>query len=242
MHTKWGHALVIAALLALSACTNAPAGRSQVDEDPLEPLNRGIYQFNYMVDGAILKPVTMIYRGVMPDKGEEMVHNFIVNIYTPVIFANSVLQGDPENSFSSFWRFVVNTTMGLGGIFDVASETSLKVRDTNFGDTLAVYGCSPGPYLVLPIIGPSNGRDAVGRVADAFLNPFNYVDEGVSYTLWTATAVDQRNQNMKLLDDIYNTSLDPYSTFRSGYAQKRNTEIKRALASREKAQEKAGFK
>ncbi len=115
------------------------------------------------------------------------------------------------------------------------------MRDTNFGDTLASYGCEAGPYLVLPIIGPSNLRDGTGRVADAFLNPFNYIDDGVSYVMWSSTAIDQRSQNMKLLDDIYATSLDPYSTFRSAYTQKRMTDIRRAKAARDKAQQKAGF-
>ncbi len=231
----------------LGACSGAPAGNpaaksaAQVDADPMEPWNRAVYQFNYAVDGVVLKPITQGYRAVVPAKGQEMVHNFVVNLYTPVVFANSVLQADPENSFASMWRFFINTSFGIGGLFDVATEAGLKNRDADFGQTLALYGCEPGAYLVLPIIGPSNLRDATGRLADAFLNPFNYV-EGTSYAMWGITAVDQRSQNMKVIDDIYTTSLDPYSTFRSGYTQKRASDIRRAATAREKSQEKAGIR
>jgi phospholipid-binding lipoprotein MlaA len=154
-----------------------------------------------------------------------------------------VLQTDPQNSFASFWRFTLNTTVGVGGLFDVASEAGLKYRQTDFGQTMAIYGADAGPYIVLPIIGPSNTRDGIGRVADAFMNPFNYVDQGpgLSIAMWSATAVDKRSTNMKLIDDIYRTSLDPYTTFRSGYTQKRNSDIRRAKAERAKSLEKAGF-
>lgn len=239
--------LLLGALLAVSACTTTGSNKNNtltasVDNDPIEPWNRTVFQLNRTVDGTVLKPVTLAYRWAVPAKGQEMVHNFITNLYTPVVFANSVLQLDPQNSFSSFWRFFVNTAFGIGGLFDVASETDLKVRETDLGQTFAMYGADTGPYLVLPIIGPSNARDALGRIGDAFINPFNHVDEGASYVLWSTTAVDRRSINMKLIDDIYATSLDPYSTFRSAYTQKRSGDIRRALTEREKAWDKAGFK
>lgn len=238
--TGFTRLLVLASMLCIGVAAYAAEQNDTHEADPLEPYNRAMYQFNYTVDGLILKPVTIGYRAIVPEAGREMVSNFLENLYTPVVFANSVLQGDPQNSFSSFWRFVINTTVGIGGLFDVASEAGLKNRQTDFGQTLALMGARPGPYIVLPIIGPSNIRDAFGRVADACMNPFNYVNTATSLAMWSATAIDQRSKNMKLFDDIYTTSLDPYSTFRSAYTQKRASDIRRAGIARDKALEKAG--
>lgn len=232
------------ALLALLLAGCAPQNNAAtpdydaMDEDPLEPYNRAMHEFNYTIDGAVLRPVAQIYRGIVPEKGRELVSNFLDNLYTPLIFANSVLQLDAENSFSSLFRFFLNTTAGIGGLFDVASEAGLKTRPADFGQTLAMYGADAGPYVVLPIIGPCNARDSVGRIGDAFMNPFNYIDEGLTYAIWGATAIDKRSTNMKLIDDVYSTSLDPYTTFRSGYTQKRAADIRRAKAARARSIEK----
>lgn len=211
------------------------------DEDPLEPLNRVIYEFNRVVDTLILKPVATGYRAVMPEKGREMVDNAVENIYMPVTFANSVLQGDPKNSFASLWSFLLDSSIGMGGLFDISKEAGLKVRKADFGQTLAVYGAGPGPYVVLPVIGPSNGRDSIGKLADIFLNPFNYISNGFSAGMWGVTAVDKRSQNMKLIDDIYASSLDPYSTFRSGYTQHRTSDINRAKMQRSNSRRAVGL-
>lgn len=212
----------------------APANEEDVDRDPLEGINRVVFGFNRIVDKVILKPITQVYRAVMPEKGRELVTNALTNIYTPVTFANSVLQGDVQNSFASMWRFIINSTVGIGGLFDVASEAGLKMRPTDFGQTLAIYGAGSGPYVVLPIIGPSNTRDSVGRLADAFMTPFNYMGWETSAVLWSVTAIDKRSNNTKLLDDVYSSSLDPYATFRSGYIQKRDSDIRRAKEQRRK--------
>jgi phospholipid-binding lipoprotein MlaA len=211
------------------------------DDDPLRALNRSIHQLNYVFDGLVLRPVTSVYRGVMPEPGQEIVSNAVRNLYIPVTFANSVLQADPRNSFASFWAFFLNSTVGIAGVFDIASEAGLSYRTTDFGQTLAIYGAGTGPYIVLPVIGPSNARDAVGRLADAFMNPFNYIDQGASYVIWGVTAVDKRSQNMQLIDDIYATSLDPYSTFKSGYTQHRVAEINRAKRERSQSRHSAGL-
>lgn len=234
--THWFLALAAAWLLAGNALAAAPES-SDIDPDPMEPLNRAIFSFNRGLDKVLLRPVTVGYRAVMPDKGREMVSNALANIYTPVTFANSVLQGDVTNSFTSFWRFVINTTVGVGGLFDVASQAGLKPRTTDLGQTFALWGADPGPYVVIPIIGPSSTRDSFGRLGDVFLNPFNYIDEGVSLSIWSATAIDKRSSNMKLIDGIYNDSLDPYATVRSAWTQKRANDIKRAREARDKALE-----
>jgi phospholipid-binding lipoprotein MlaA len=231
--------LLAGTMFAATGCANmeskAPQSADAPDGDPMESVNRAIYGFNHMFDEAILRPITVGYRTVVPEYGRTMVSNFLENLYTPVVFANSVLQADPQNSFASFWRFAINTSFGVGGLFDVASSGGLHNRPADFGETLAFYGVKPGPYIVLPVIGPCDVRDSVGRLADAFINPFNYVDEGVSIAMWSATAINARSENMKLIDGVYDSSLDPYSTFRSGYTQKRAADIKRGEAERNKA-------
>jgi len=214
-----------------------------VDADPLEPLNRGIYWFNHVLDVAVIKPVTQAYRFVVPEQGRTMVDNFITNLYTPVVLVNSVLQRDPQNSFATGWRFILNTTFGLGGLFDFASAVGLHNRPADLGETMAFYGAGNGPYVVLPIIGPSNVRDAFGRLGDAFMMPTNYAPgwfsgstgNWIEYGTWGATVINERSKDMQLIDDIYANSLDPYSTFRSGYTQKRASDIRRAKAARDKA-------
>jgi phospholipid-binding lipoprotein MlaA len=195
---------------------------------------------NYVIDGLILKPVTQVYRGVMPEKGQTMVHNFVLNLEEPITFGNSVLQADAENSFTSLWRFLLNSTFGVGGLFDAAGEVGLKARRTDFGETLAIYGVESGPYLFLPILGPSGVRDGLGRVADAFMHPAMYVDDsGTSIALWSITAVATRSDKFDLIEDIQKTSLDPYVTFRSYYTQHRVNSIKKARAARDAALVKA---
>jgi phospholipid-binding lipoprotein MlaA len=212
-----------------------------IDKDPLEPLNRAIFEFNRTLDGMLVRPVTQVYRGVVPEQGREMVSNFLGNLYSPVVFANSVLQADPQNSFATLWRFILNSTLGVLGIFDFAGDVvGLHNRDADLGQTFAMYGADEGPYLVLPLIGPSNVRDGFGRLGDMFFVPTNYADSGwVSVAAYTAMVIDTRSNNMQVIDDVFASSLDPYATFRSGYTQKRASDIKRAKASRDAAQEKA---
>lgn len=234
--------------LAISGCSHAPQNavhtddQAALDADPFEPVNRDIYKFNYVVDGYVLKPVAQGYQWAVPEKGRQMVSNFLENLYTPVVFTNSVLQGDPQNSFATLWRFLLNTTFGVGGLFDFASAAGLKNRPADLGETMAFYGVEPGPFIELPIIGPSNVRDAFGRLGDAFISPANYISTDTSIAIWAATAIDARSRNMKLIDGVYDSSLDPYSTFRSGYTQKRASDIKRARAARDKALEHVSCK
>jgi phospholipid-binding lipoprotein MlaA len=238
------------AFLTLAACTSvpkdsaskkAPADAEQTaDADPLYGFNHAMYEFNYGFDIAILKPITTGYRAIVPESGREMVSNFVENLYTPVVFANSVFQADPENSFATLWRFLLNTTFGGGGIYDFATnQAGLHNRPADFGQTLAIYGVAPGPFLELPVIGPSDIRDGFGRLADAFLTPTNYGTIWLSGSVWAGTAIDARSRNMKLIDGVYDSSIDPYATFKSLYTQKRASDITRAKAARKKSIEKA---
>jgi phospholipid-binding lipoprotein MlaA len=199
------------------------------DSDPIEPINRAIFKFNQVVDGVALKPVSQIYRGVVPQWGRDRVSNILYNITEPVTVVNSVFQGDPENAFTSVWRFIINTTFGVLGTFDAAGDLGLKARKEDFGQTLAVWGLGEGPYIVLPIIGPSSTRDTVGLGVDYATNPINwgrYTDPNERIALYVAKAIDSRTSILDVTDEIERTSLDPYASYRSLYLQKRRGEVR----------------
>jgi phospholipid-binding lipoprotein MlaA len=196
-------------------------GYIESEGDPLEPVNRGIFAFNEAVDDFLIQPVARTYKGVVPEWGRDRVGNFFENLSAPVTFLNSVLQGDVDNAFATFWRFMINTTFGIGGLFDQAEIAGLAARDEDFGQTLGHYGADPGTYLVLPFIGPTTTRDAVGLVADSVTNPFNYVSGEVIIGHVVGEGVHDRSEVLDLTDEIDRTSFDPYSTYRSAYFQKR---------------------
>lgn len=224
-------ALVCTAFLSACATPHNPDKYATIDNDPIEPFNRAIFQFNYLVDGVLIKPITEGYEALMPEKGQIMVSNLVDNLGEPVVFANSVVQADDTNSFTSLWRFIINSTVGIGGLLDPASEIGLKERATGFGDTLAVYGADAGPYIVLPLLGPSNLRDTIGRIGDIFADPITYANDPIRYSVSGIRTIDKRHRNTNLLFDIYNKSIDPYATMRSMYSQYREKEIKKAIDS-----------
>lgn len=194
--------------------------------DPLEPFNRAVYKFNDVLDRAILKPTAKAYRFVMPAWGRQRVHNFLQNLTSPVSFVNAVLQGDFHQSMITFWRFVINSTWGVGGLFDIAGQEGLVERKEDFGQTLGTYGVGSGPYIVWPIFGPSSLRDTGGTVVDIFTDPINYLDDDkIVIGRKVAEVVDSRERLLDLTDDIDRVSLDPYATVRSFYAQRRQSEV-----------------
>jgi len=206
----------------------------EVDADPLEGFNRGVYKFNETVDNILLEPVARTYRAAIPKWGRERVGNALNNLSSPVVFANSVLQGDVDQSFATFWRFVINSTLGVGGLFDVAKEAGLKPRKEDFGQTIGKYGVGSGPYIVLPFIGPTTARDAVGKAVDSISNPFNYLTPAAVVTINTVDVVDEREGLLDTIDEIEETSFDPYSTIRSAYIQHRANLIRNGEGSSEK--------
>lgn len=215
----------VAAALALTACTHAPNGSTEAD--PAEGFNRGMFRIHQGIDGLILRPTTMLYRGVVPEPGRDMVDNFLQNLSAPIVSANSFLQQDPERGFKAFWRFVLNTTFGVGGLFDFASQVGLKPFDNDFGLTMARYGADSGPYLFLPVLGPTNPRDLLGLVADGLADPFNYYDEGATLVRGGMTVLNERSNRHELLEDINKNSLDPYATIRSGHTQARSAAVRK---------------
>ncbi len=223
--------LVVA--LSLSACatpmTNDPDARAELAaiNDPWEPFNRAMFEFNRGLDRVLLKPVAQAYRGVVPDFGREMVKNFLDNLRSPVILANDILQGETDRAGETGSRFLANTTVGLGGVFDV---TDIEFHNEDFGQTLAVWGFGEGPYLVLPLLGPSPVRDTVGLVGDTLMDPVmwyaNRTDRyAISWVRYGMRAIDTRSRNIETLDEIERGAIDFYATVRSLYRQRRADEI-----------------
>jgi phospholipid-binding lipoprotein MlaA len=236
-------ALLLSAGVMLSGCATAPdpgnpdalAEYRQIN-DPLEPMNRAIFAFNRAIDAAILKPLATLYREWTPKIFQEAVGNILANLRAPVVLANDVLQGEGQRAGQTLARFVVNSTLGFGGVMDVASEMGVPPHAEDFGQTLAVWGAPEGPYLMLPLFGPSNPRDAVGLVADFFTDPINWYavntgQEFITYSRTGTTGVDARARHMKELDDLERTSLDFYAAIRSLYRQRRADEIRNGRGS-----------
>lgn len=231
-------AALIAASVMLAACatTGAPPpgeeeGAAYQLNDPLEPVNRKIFDFNVAFDDYILKPTAEAYRDYVPDFVRTGIRNFFNNLRSPIILANDALQGQGKLAGDTFARLWLNTLLGWGGLVDVGTEAGIPYHDADFGQTLGTWGVPPGPYLVIPILGPSNPRDATGLVAGVYADPANaYADTAgagwVAYPRYALDGVDTRSRNIDLLDRIRATSLDYYATIESLYDQRRAAQIR----------------
>lgn len=196
---------------------------NEIASDPLEGFNRGVNDFNNVFDRYLLDPVAETYSYVLPRFAQNRVYHFLDNIEAPVVFANSLMQGDAQNTFVTFWRFIFNTTLGVAGLFDMATEMGVPPRNhEDFGQTMGVWGVGHGAYLVMPFFGPSSLRDAPGKVVDVLINPFTYALKPVeSIAIGVTQAVDSRARFDERYERIRDSSLDPYTTFRSLYLQRR---------------------
>lgn len=199
--------------------------------DPLEPVNRVIFEFNEVVYAAVLTPLAKTYNSVFPTTFRAGVGNAIDNIASPVTFVNDLLQFELDRALTTMARFVVNTIGGIGGIADMASEIGLEQHKEDFGQTLGVYGMGEGLYLVLPLLGPTNPRDAVGKyVVDPFFDPLgmylsNTDRDAESWSRTGVSALDEYAGLVEELEQIKKTSVDYYAAIRSLYRQKRQTLI-----------------
>ena len=224
--------LLLGLALPLAGCADRPTGdaasQAEFDQtnDPFEPANRFFYKVNDAIDAVILRPAAIAYVNVLPPAARTGVHNVLQNLDSPVMLANDMLQGSPRRSGDTLVRFVVNTTAGLGGVFDVAKGLGYPAHDTDFGVTLALWGVPDGPFLFLPVLGPSNPRDVAGYAADAVADPLDYIGKGASVTAlrygrFGLYAIDTRANLLGTLAGIKKSALDPYATFRSLYRQNR---------------------
>lgn len=190
----------------------------QNNVDPWEPLNRRIFAFNETLDKHVLLPAARGYQFVMPDPAEQGVSNFIQNVYEFNSIFNSLLQGRPGNAAKSAGRFLVNTTMGLGGLLDVATPMGIEYTPADFGQTLYTWGVDSGPYLMLPVFGPRTVRSAAGYFVDTYTSiPSFAIDREWAYLFWTVEAIDLRAQLIKA-DEI--VSGDRYIFVRNAYLQR----------------------
>ncbi|MDA0902639.1 MAG: VacJ family lipoprotein [Proteobacteria bacterium] len=204
--------------------------------DPLEKVNRKIFAFNEIVDKYFFEHIARGYRKATPRVVRKSIGNFFTNLSLPFTSINSALQGDVENALSSFSHFLINSTIGIGGLFDVASTKEIKYRDEDFGQTFAKYGMGQGPYLVLPLLGPSSIRDGLGMTTRRLIDPLSInmfefggsrelIDSEILVSLAIIEAIDKREGLIEIISDARKDSFDLYATARSAYIQRRSFKI-----------------
>ena len=215
--------IIIFTAVGLAGCASTRAGNPA---DPLETINRGIYQFNDAVDKSVVKPAAKGYKAVMPTAGRIMVTNFFSNLDDVTVTANDFLQFKLVQGFSDGMRFIVNSTIGVFGLIDVASNGGLKKHDEDFGQTLGKWGVGNGPYLVLPILGPSTMRDSVGLYADGFTSPmYQMSDMRARNQAYMVRGVNHRAEILDQEKVLNEAMIDPYAFLRDAYLLRRQSQV-----------------
>lgn len=234
---QFGLAFCAFVLVLLSGCATQPTGPAN-PADPLEASNRAVFEFNDAVDRAVLKPVAEAYSFVVPQPVRTCVNNIFLNLGEVWSWFNSTLQGRQVDALNTFGRFLLNSTMGLGGCLDLASQTGAKRIPNDFGVTLGVWGLSSGPYIVLPIMGSATLRDGAGRAADIYVNQFGYGslihDIGVRNSIYGLEVVERREALLEITNTIDRTALDRYSFIRDAYLKRRQAQVDGATAEAQK--------
>ncbi len=230
--------VVLALLLCCGGCAattptaSTTADDADTEHDPAEPVNRAIFKVNVAADHAVMRPVAQAYVDHVPEGVQKGIHNVVQNLKEPAVAVNDALQGNVNQAWQSVQRLAVNSTVGVAGIFDVASQLGLPPHKADFGQTLAVWGVGEGPFVELPLLGPSNARDTVGTAVDMALNPLTFVGGApatyAGIATGSANVVDTRSQHLHDLDELERNSLDYYATLRSVYRQHRDAEISAA--------------
>jgi phospholipid-binding lipoprotein MlaA len=222
--------LLVIGVTANCASTSSPDEYADYDysvNDPFEDINRVTFEINQTLDGLLLRPIAEIYVGVVPEWGRDRINDALNNLGEPVNFANGLLQGNMERAATSMLRFAFNSTFGLAGFFDIADGIGLSRADEDFGQTLAVWGVAEGPYLMLPLFGPSNPRDAIGMGVDWLIDPFTRaLRSHEKYQRHIARGIDQRSRYINELETLEETSIDFYAAMRELYRQHRSNEIR----------------
>ncbi len=233
--SRYFRARVLVPLLAvmMTAACATPSMDSADDgvNDPLESMNRAIFSFNQFANGLLFKPLAMLYRDLVPPEVQDAVGGILETLHTPVTLAGDILQGEPERAAETLGRFLINGTVGLAGIFDVASSMGFEGHSEDFGQTLAVWGSGEGMYLMLPLLGPSSVRDGIGLGVDTLFDPLTYYASFEQQAARTgARGIDELAGVVDSLDEIERTSLDFYATLRSLYRQQRADQIRNGAA------------
>jgi len=215
----------------LSACATTPHGTAPADPgqapDPFEPFNRTMLKVNNGVETVIARPLDTVYRTVTPKPARRGLSNAAKNLTSPITFLNDLLQGRPGRAGKTLVRFVINSTVGIGGLFDVAKAGDLPGHEEDFGQTLGVWGVKNGPYLVLPFFGPSTVRDGIGLGIDTISDPLFWLinNSTVSYALYGGEELIEYDDNRDDLENLKKSSIDFYSALRSAYLQHRQSEV-----------------
>jgi phospholipid-binding lipoprotein MlaA len=225
MHRTARASLLVIACLTLFGCASLPPNSKRDPRDPWERMNRTTFKVNTALDHAIARPVARGYEKVTPRLVRTGVSNFLDNLFYPVTMGNDLLQLKFKPFAQATGRFVLNTTVGVGGLFDPASRVGLPKNEEDLGQTFGHWGSGPGPYFVIPILGPSDVRDGIGRVGDTYLSPLHYVQNSyVRYGIYGVGVVDARYRLLpqdKLLDEAY----DPYTLLKNAYLQRRQYQV-----------------
>lgn len=223
----WLYTCLSALTLMTAACSSAPTAEN---DGMLESYNRAVYKFNTKFNQYVMKPAAKGYRKITNKYARERISNALSNVKEPIFAVNHLLQGEPLQSGKDLARFAVNTTLGLGGTYDVAGlGWNMPKEKTGFDATLAQWGVPDGPFLMLPFIGPSTPRATAGLVGDALVNPIYWatvndanIHDKVYYPYMAINAVSLYEANMAILDDLERNSVDFYTTMKSAYEQNRH--------------------
>ena len=222
-------ALALTLNLGLAACST-PSPESLAENDPWEATNRDTFSLNVWVEHEVAQPVVSAYRAVLPQPARDGLHNAVTNLRAPIILANDVLQARPKQAVRTIARAVINSTIGLGGLIDVASKIGIPYHDNDFGITLGVAGTAEGSYLMLPLLGPKPPRDLLGMGVDSVFDPFTWTHFPGRHELLTVRSglnvVDTADRNLDQIKEIERSSIDFYASTRSLYRQSRNAQIR----------------
>jgi phospholipid-binding lipoprotein MlaA len=215
--------LLAIACLTLSGCASLPPGSKRDPRDPWERMNRTTFKVNTALDHAITRPVARAYEKVTPRPVRTGVSNFMDNLFYPVTMGNDLLQLKFKPFAQDTGRFLMNTLVGVGGLFDPATQAGLPKHEKDLGQTFGYWGARPGPYFVIPILGPSDVRDGIGKVGDAYLNPLTYVHSDYNYIRYSIIGVELVDVRYRLLpqDKLLDEAYDPYTFLKNAYLQRR---------------------
>lgn len=225
-------------LLLVSACASTPtnpADRAEYEatNDPFEPTNRVIFDVNDFLDRLLFKPIAGLYRVTVPPGIRDRLSHVLSNFKEPVVFLNNVLQGEFTKAGTTLGRLALNSTVGVAGIWDVSTDWGMPQQTGDFGQTLNTWGVGAGPYLVLPLFGPTNVRDAIGMGVDSVSSPWQYLagmngvgsENRLNGFYFLASGVSQREENLEALDALREGSVDFYAQMRSVYRQYRDKQL-----------------
>jgi len=222
--------ILLTLLFATYGSSAAHAADSNDKDDPFEQTNRSVFVFDQALDKIIARPIATLYNRIVPECARDGVHNLLENLNSPVTFENDALQGQGRLAENTLSRAAINSSIGMGGLVDVATKAGIPEDVEDFGLTLGNWGVGDGPYLVLPILGPTNSRDLAGKVVDAFIDPLTYIrwpNANVFTELRAGMIIlDLRARNIETLDQIERSPIDIYALTRNLYQQYRNAKIK----------------